>query len=45
MLHAFGWNVLAWAVWGLTILAIRVYIQRRQQSIDTAEATAALAAD
>jgi len=45
MLHAFGWNVLAWAVWGLAILAIRVYVQRRQQSIDNAVATAALAAD
>jgi heme exporter protein C len=45
MLAAFGWNVLAWAIWGLTILAIRVYIQRRQQSIDTAEATAALAGE
>jgi heme exporter protein C len=45
MLHAFGWNVLAWAVWGLAILAFRIYIQRRQQTIETAEAVAALAAD
>jgi heme exporter protein C len=42
---AFVWNILAWAAWGLLILAIRVYIERRQQAIDTAEATAALAAD
>ena len=39
---AFVWNILAWAAWGLFVLCIRVYIQRRQQSIDTAEATAAL---
>jgi heme exporter protein C len=45
MLTAFGWNVLAWAVWGLAILAIRVYVQRRQQRLDTNEAEAALAAD
>jgi heme exporter protein C len=45
MLAAFGWNVLAWGVWGLVILAIRIYIERRQQSIDGAAATAALAAD
>jgi heme exporter protein C len=42
---AFGWNVLAWGVWGLTMLAIRVYLERRQQSIDHAEAAAALTAD
>jgi heme exporter protein C len=45
MLAAFGWNVLAWAVWGLMILAIRVALERRQQRIDAAEAEAALAAD
>jgi heme exporter protein C len=43
MLAAFGWNVLAWAVWGLVILGIRVYVQRRQQAIDGAAAEAALA--
>ena len=42
---AFVWNILAWAAWGLFVLGIRVYIQRRQQSIDTAEATAALAGE
>jgi heme exporter protein C len=42
---ALGWNVLAWAVWGLAVLAIRLYIERRQQAIDGAEAEAALAAD
>jgi heme exporter protein C len=45
MLAAFGWNVLAWAVWGLVILAIRVHVERRQQAIDGAEAAAALAGD
>jgi len=42
---ALGWNVLAWAVWGLLILAFRVYVERRQQTIDRAAANAALAAD
>jgi choline-glycine betaine transporter len=45
MLHAFLWNILAWAIWGLAILAFRVYIQRRQQTIETAQAMRALAAD
>jgi heme exporter protein C len=42
---AFLWNLLAWAVWGLVVLAIRVYVERRQQKIEGAEAQAALAAD
>jgi len=42
---AFVWNIVAWAVWGLLVLAIRVYIERRQQTIDGAAAQAALAAD
>jgi heme exporter protein C len=42
---AFVWNILAWAAWGLLILAIRVSIERRQQKIDNAIAAAALAAD
>jgi heme exporter protein C len=45
MLAAFGWNVLAWAVWGLLVLWIRAYIERRQQAIDEASQAAALAAD
>jgi heme exporter protein C len=45
MLAAFGWNVLAWAVWGLLVLTIRVYIERRQQKIECAAAQAALVGD
>lgn len=42
MLAAFGWNVLAWAVWGIAVLCFRVYVQRRQQILDQSEAEAAL---
>jgi heme exporter protein C len=45
MLAAFGWNVLAWACWGLLLLGIRVYVERRQQRIEGAAAAAALAGD
>ncbi len=45
MLHAFGWNLLAWAVWGLAVLSFRVYIERRQQKIQHNAALAALNAD
>lgn len=45
MLAAFGWNVLAWAVWGLALLAFRVHVERRQQKIHQKAALAALAAD
>ncbi len=45
MLAAFGWNVLAWAMWGLLVLGIRVYVERRQQAIDTVAALEALAGD
>jgi heme exporter protein C len=44
MLAAFGWNVLAWAVWGLAILAFRIHVERRQQLIEARQAEAALAA-
>jgi heme exporter protein C len=43
MLAAFGWNVLAWAIWGMLILAIRIYVERRQQRIDMEDAAMALA--
>jgi len=42
---AFVWNILAWAAWGLAILAIRVALERRQQRIEATQAEAALAAD
>ena len=43
MLAAFGWNVLAWAVWGLMLLAFRVHVERRQQKIRQMQTVAALA--
>jgi heme exporter protein C len=33
MLHAFGWNILAWLAWGLLILVLRYYSERRSQKI------------
>jgi heme exporter protein C len=42
MLHAFGWNVLAWLAWGLLILGLRYAVERRQQKIAAAEAQMAL---
>jgi len=42
MLHAFGWNVLAWLAWGLLILALRYSVERKQQKMAAAEALAAL---
>jgi heme exporter protein C len=41
---AFVWNIVAWAAWGLLILAFRVYVERRQQKIESARAVEALAA-
>jgi heme exporter protein C len=45
MLAAFGWNVLAWAVWGLVILGIRVYVERRKQAIEARETVLAMAGE
>jgi len=42
---AFVWNIIAWTAWGLAVFAIRVYVERRQQTIVSSEASAALAAD
>jgi heme exporter protein C len=42
---AFVWNIVAWAVWGLLVLAIRIHVERRQQAIDGAAAAAALGGD
>jgi heme exporter protein C len=44
MLAAFGWNVLAWAAWGILILAIRYYVERRSQKLAAADAQDALSA-
>jgi heme exporter protein C len=42
MLAAFGWNVLAWALWGILVLVLRYHLERRQQKFATQEAQAAL---
>jgi heme exporter protein C len=42
MVGALLWNMLAWFAWGALILAIRYHVERKQQKIDEAEATAAL---
>lgn len=44
MLHAFGWNVLAWMAWGVLVLITRFLVERRQQKIAAREAQAALEA-
>ena len=44
MLHAFGWNVLAWAAWGVFVLILRYYTERKHQLNAEAEAHEALAA-
>jgi heme exporter protein C len=44
MLHAFGWNVLAWFAWGILVLCFRYYVERRQQKIAANEAQEALEA-
>jgi heme exporter protein C len=33
MLPAFGWNVLAWLMWGVFILGFRIALERRRQRI------------
>jgi heme exporter protein C len=42
MLHAFGWNVLAWLAWGLLILVLRYVVERQHQKIAAQEAQNAL---
>jgi heme exporter protein C len=42
MLHAFGWNVLAWLAWGLLILALRYQVERKSQKLAAAEVQEAL---
>jgi heme exporter protein C len=45
MLAAFGWNVLAWALWGLLILGLRYAVERQRQKTAELEADAALEGD
>jgi heme exporter protein C len=42
MLHAFGWNVLAWLAWGVLILALRYHVERQHQKLAAHEAQEAL---
>jgi heme exporter protein C len=42
MLHAFGWNVLAWLAWGVLILVLRYVVERQHQKIAAQEAQNAL---
>ena len=42
MVHPFLWNMLAWAAWGLLILAIRFHVERQHQQNAAAEAQEAL---
>jgi heme exporter protein C len=45
MLAAFGWNVLAWAAWGLLVLYLRYQVERKHQRNAAAEAQEALEAN
>jgi len=42
MIGAFLWNMLAWFLWGVLILALRYRVERRQQKIAAQEAYEAL---
>ena len=44
MLHPFLWNMLAWFCWGVFVLILRYYTERRHQLNAQAEAEAALEA-
>ncbi len=44
MWPAFLWNVAAWSMWGIGILAFRIALERRRQRIEQAAALAALEA-
>jgi heme exporter protein C len=45
MYPAFLWNVLAWLMWGVGILAFRIALERRRQRIDEAAGLRALEGD
>jgi heme exporter protein C len=42
MIGAFLWNMLAWFLWGVLILALRYRVERQQQKIAAKEAYEAL---
>ena len=44
MLHAFGWNILAWLAWGLLILLVRYHVERQSQKAAAQDAQEALEA-
>ena len=44
MKPAFGWNVLAWALWGLLLLALRYALERRRQEREQEAALQAIEA-
>ncbi len=44
MMPAFGWNVLAWAVWGFLLLAARYALERRRQEREQEAALQAIEA-
>ena len=42
MMHAFGWNVLGWAMWGISLLLFRYGLERRRQQSEQASALKAI---
>jgi heme exporter protein C len=44
MKPAFGWNVLAWALWGVLLLALRYALERRRQQREQEDALRAIEA-
>jgi len=45
MYPAFLWNVLAWLMWGVFILAFRIAVERRRQRVEQSTALRSLAGD
>jgi len=44
MLHAFGWNILAWFAWGIFLVILRYNVERKHQQNAAEEAREALEA-
>ena len=44
MKPAFGWNVLAWALWGVLLLGLRYALERRRQEREQEAALQAIEA-